>query len=149
MKVPYFVIRSHILLRMILSKVFSMYINANRHFGIRSPPCWLQRREGLVANIPRLHAVFSSGFPRALKKQWLRESAPRAMEILVYWLIFRRKHGRFQMQMSEHKMHLIFCLYRLERLRVNTNPKNWINFVWTMQLWPFSISFSFCPFFFG
>ena len=73
--------------------------------------------------MPRLHAVFSSGFPRAFKKKWLRESAPRAMEI-VYWHIFRRKHGRFQMQVSEHKMYLIFCLYRLERLRVNTNPKN-------------------------
>ena len=53
-----------------------------------------------------------------------RLSAPWAMEILVYWHIFRRKHGRFQMQMSEHKMYLIFCLYRLERLRVNSNPKN-------------------------
>ena len=41
--------------------------------------------------------------------------------ILAY---FRRKHGRFQMQVSEHKMYLIFCLYRLERLQVNTNPKN-------------------------
>ena len=150
MKVPCFDIRSHFLLWMILSKVFSMYINADRHFGIRSLPCWLQRRKGLVANMPRLHAVFSSGFPRALKKkQWLRESALRAMEILVYWHIFRRKHGRFQMQMSEHKMYLIFCLYKLERLQVNTNPKNWINFVWTVQLLPFSISFSFCPFFFG
>ena len=39
MKVPYFDIRSHFLLWMILSKVFSMYINADRHFGIRSPPC--------------------------------------------------------------------------------------------------------------
>ena len=40
MKVPYFDIRSHFLLWMILSKVFSMYvyINADRHFGIRSPP---------------------------------------------------------------------------------------------------------------
>ena len=94
----------------------------------------LTRRKGSVffdglgvvhnANMPRLHAVFSSGFPRALKKKWLRESALWAMEILVYWNIFRRKHGRFQMQMSEHKMYLIFCLYRLERLRVNTNPKN-------------------------
>ena len=122
MKVPYFDIRSHFLLWMILSKVFSMYINADGHFGIRSPP---QRREGLVANMPRLHAVFSSGFPRALKKkQWLTESTPRAMEILVYWHIFQRKHGCFQMQVSEHKMYLIFCLYRLERLRVNTNPKN-------------------------
>ena len=68
MKVPYFDIRSHFLLWMILSKVFSMYINADRHFGIRSPPCWLQRREGLVANMSRLHAVFSSSFPRAFKK---------------------------------------------------------------------------------
>ena len=147
MKVPYFDIRSHFLLWMILSKVFSMYINADRHFGIRSPPCWLQRREGLVANMPRLHAVFSSGFPCAFKKMAERKRAP-GMEI-VYWHIFRRKHGRFQMQVSEHKMYLIFCLYRLERLRVNTNPKNWINFVWTVQLLPFSISFSFCPFFFG
>ena len=68
MKVPNFDIRSHFLMWMILSKVFSMYINAYRHFGIRSPPCGLQRREGLVANMPRLHAVFSSGFPRALRK---------------------------------------------------------------------------------
>ena len=61
--------------------------------------------------MPRLHADFSSGFPCALKeKQWLRESAPRAMEILVYWHIFRRKHGRFQMHVSGHKMCLIFCL---------------------------------------
>ena len=150
MKVPYFDISSHFLLWMFLSKVFSMYINADWHFAIRSPPCWLQRREGLVANMPRFHAVFSSGFPHALKKkQWLKESMPRAMQILVYWHIFRRKHGRFQMQMSEHKMYLIFCLYRFERLRVNTNPKNWINFVWTVQLLPFSISFWFCPFFFG
>ena len=37
MKVPYFDIRSHFLLWMILSKVFSMYINADRHFDIRSP----------------------------------------------------------------------------------------------------------------
>ena len=35
MKVPYFDIRSHFLVWMILSKVFSMYINADRHFGIR------------------------------------------------------------------------------------------------------------------
>ena len=65
MEVPYFDIRSDFLLWMILSKVFSMYINADQQF---SPPYWLQRREGLVANMPRLHAVFSSGFPRALKK---------------------------------------------------------------------------------
>ena len=33
------------------------------------------------------------------------------MEIQVYWDIFRRKHSRFQMQASEHKMYLSFCLY--------------------------------------
>ena len=53
-----------------------------------------------------------------------KKSTPQAMEIQVYWDIFRRKHSRFQMQASEHKMYLSFCLYRLERLRVNTNPKN-------------------------
>ena len=116
MKVPYFDIRSHFLLWMILSKVFLMYINADSQSAM------------LITEA---------------------RSAPRAMEIQVYWHIFRRKHSRFQMQASEHKMYLSFCLYRLERLRVNTNPKNWINFVWTVQLLPFSISFSFCPFFFG
>ena len=36
MKVPYFDIRSHFLLWMILSKVFSMYINADRHWHSQS-----------------------------------------------------------------------------------------------------------------
>ena len=150
MKVPYFDIRSHFLLWMILSKAFSMYINADWHFGICSPPMLIteaRRTGGKYALITRCFLFrFSKCFK---KKQWLRESVPWAMEILVYWHIFRRKQGRFQMQVSEHKMYLIFCLYRVERLRVNTNPKNWINFVWTVQLLPFSISFSFCPFFLG
>ena len=82
MKVRYFDIRSHFLLWMILSKVFSMHINADRHFGTHSLPCWLQRREGLVANMPRLHAVFSSGFPRAFKKKTMAERNP---SILAYF----------------------------------------------------------------
>ena len=74
--------------------------------------------------MPQLHAVFSSGFPHALKKTMAERK--RAMgdgnpNILAY---FSKKARCFQMQMSEHKMYLIFCLYRLERLQVNTNPKN-------------------------
>ena len=125
MKVPYFDIRSHFLLWMILSKVFSMYINADRQLWHSQSAMLIteaRRTGGKYASITRCFLFrFSTCFK---KKQWLRESAPRAMEILGYWHIFRRKHGRFQMQASEHKMYLIFFLYRLERLRVNTNPKN-------------------------
>ena len=110
MKVPYFDIRSHFLLWMILSKVFSMYINGDSQSAM------------LITEARRITRCFLFRF--STKKQWLRESAPRAMEIQVYWHIFRRKHSRFLMQASEHKMYLSFCLYRLERLRVNTNPKN-------------------------
>ena len=110
MKVPYFDIRSHFLLWMILSKVFSMYINADSQSAM------------LISEARRTGGKFAP--ITSTKKQWLRESAPRAMEIQVYWHIFRRKHSRFQMQASEHKMYLSFCLYRPERLRVNTNPKN-------------------------
>ena len=117
MKVPYFDIRSHFLLWMILSKVFSMYINADSQSAMLITET--RRTGGKYAPITRCFL-----FRFSTKKQWLRESAPRAMEIQVYWHIFRRKHGRFQMQASEHKMYLSFCLYRLERLRVNTNPKN-------------------------
>ena len=43
MKVPYFDIRSHFLLWMILSKVFSMYINAAvRHVDYRGEKDWWQ-----------------------------------------------------------------------------------------------------------
>ena len=102
-----------------------MYINDDRHWHSQSAMVITEARRtgGKYASITRY--VFYSGFPRAFKKkQWLRESAPQAMEILVYWHIFRRKHSRIQMQVSEHKMYLIFCSYRVERLRVNTNPKN-------------------------
>ena len=117
MKVPYFDIRSHFLLWMILSKVFSMYINTDRHFfavrhvDYRGEKDWWQIwLDYTLFSLPVFHVL-------SKRKQWLRE-------ILVYWHTFRRKHGRFQMQVSEHKMYLIFWLYRLERLRVNTNPKN-------------------------
>ena len=145
MKVPYFDIRSHFLMWMILSKVFSMYIDADRHFGIRSPPCMLiteaRRTGGKYASITRCFLFrFSTCFK---KKQWLswRKHAAGDGNPSIFGHIFRRKHGRFQMQVSEHKMYLIFCLYKLERLRVNTNPKNWINFVRAVQLLSFSISF--------
>ena len=58
MKVPFFDIRSHFLLWMILSKVFSMYINADSQSAMLITEA---RRTG---NMPRLHAVFSSGFPQ-------------------------------------------------------------------------------------
>lgn len=74
MKVPYFDIRSHFLLWMILSKVFSMYINADRHFGIRSPPMLITEARRTGGKLPRLHAVFSSGFPRAFKKNGLEKA---------------------------------------------------------------------------
>ena len=124
MKVPYSDIRSHFLLWIILSKVFSMHINADRHFDNSQSAILIteaRRTGGKYASITR---CFLFQFSTCFKKKWLRKSAPRAMEILVYWHIFRRKHGRFQMHLSEHKMYLIFCLYRLERLRINTNPKN-------------------------
>ena len=76
MKVPYFDIRSHFLLWMILSKVFSMYINAD------SQPAMLitevRRTGGKYAPITRCFLFrFST-----------KKSAPRAMEIQVYWHIF-------------------------------------------------------------
>ena len=108
MKVPYFDIRSHFLLWMILSKVFSMYINTDSQSAMLITEA--RRTGGKYAPITRCFLF--------------RKSALRAMKIQVYWHIFRRKHSRFQMQASEHKMYLSFCLYRLERLRVNTNPKN-------------------------
>ena len=66
MKVPYFDIRSHFLLWMILSKVFSI-INADRHFMLQSVMLITEARRtgGKYASITR---CFSSGFPRALKK---------------------------------------------------------------------------------
>ena len=67
--------------------------------------------------MPRLHAVFSSGFPPK-KKRAAGDGNP---SILVY---FSKKAQPLPHEASEHKMYLSFCLYRLERLRVNTNPKN-------------------------
>ena len=119
MKVPYFDIRSHLLLWMILSSLFNVYQRQStlRHSQSAVSAMLItepRRTGGKYALITRCFLFrFSKCFK---KKQWLRESAPRAMEIQVYWHIFRRKQGRFQMQVSEHKMYLIFCLYRLERL---------------------------------
>ena len=104
MKVPYFDIRSHFLLWMILSNVFSMYINAIdtlafavHHVDYRGEKDWWQ----ICLNYTLFLFRFSACFKK--KKKWVRESMPQAMEILVYWHIFRKKHGRFQMQVSEHK----------------------------------------------
>ena len=58
MKVPYFDIRSHFLLWMILSK-----FNADRHFGITEA----RRTGGKYASITRCF-LSSLCFPRALKK---------------------------------------------------------------------------------
>ena len=111
MKVPYFDIRSHFLLWMILG-LFNVYQRRSTLWHSQSAMLITEARRtgGKYASITCCFLFrFSMHFR---KKQWLRESASR------------RKHGRFQMQVSEHKMYLIFCLYRLERLRVNTNPKN-------------------------
>ena len=66
MKVPYFDIRSHFLLWMILSKVFSMYINADRHWHSQSAMVITEARRtgGKYASITRYVSL-----PRALKKK--------------------------------------------------------------------------------
>ena len=76
MKVPYFDIRSHFLLWMILSKVFSMYINADSQSAML-----ITEARWTGGKICPDYTLFS--LPVFHKK-----SALRAMEIQVYWDIF-------------------------------------------------------------
>ena len=107
MKVPYFDIRSHFLLWMILSKVFSMYINADRHWHSQSAMLITEARRtgGKYASITR---CFLFRFSTCFKKKQKRAAGNGNPSIFGH--IFRRKHGHFQMQVSEHKMYL-FSVY--------------------------------------